>query len=220
MIIGLTGFKSSGKDVAGAYLVKQHDFERRAFADPLKRSLAALLDIPFSEIEKLKNDANMCLGMGRVSTAGYLQPRSRVLSFRELLQRYGTESHRDVFGPNFWIDQTLPLSPGRYIGRKIVVTDVRFPNEVARLRHLNGIVVRIDRPVQPLETEGQFVTNDTNRPADLKGSTGLAGVAHSSETLDFEPDYTVTNDSDITTLYGRIETMLNAAAQQQFVQTG
>ena len=56
MILGLNGLKGSGKDTVGAHLIKEHGFERRSFADPLKKSVAALLDIPYHEIDKWKNE--------------------------------------------------------------------------------------------------------------------------------------------------------------------
>ena len=41
MIIGLTGYKGSGKDTAASHLVEKYGFTRVAFADKLKKSAAA-----------------------------------------------------------------------------------------------------------------------------------------------------------------------------------
>jgi Deoxynucleotide monophosphate kinase len=138
MIIGLVGLKGSGKDTVAAYLIKNHGFERKAFADPLKRSLAAFLDIPYHEIESFKNSN------GAYVTTIYDDEPVKVLTFREALQRYGTESHRDIFGETFWLEATLPVG-GFYKGRAIVVTDVRFENEAERIELLGGYIVRIER---------------------------------------------------------------------------
>src|SRR5215467_4376192 len=141
MILGLCGLKQSGKDTIAAYLVKEHGFERKAFADPLKRSVAALFDIPFSEIDKLKMDDSILVGVGRHGEEEYDQWIQHIgfhaITFRELLQRYGTEAHRDVFGNCFWVDLTLPVQ-GFYPGRAIVVTDVRFREEAERVKFLGG----------------------------------------------------------------------------------
>lgn len=178
MIIGLTGYKESGKDTAAAYLIKHHKFERRAFADPLKRSVAALLDIPFSEIDKMKNDPNSGIELRGDSDT--------FIMFRTFLQRYGTESHRDVFGKDFWLDHTLPMN-GFYVGKNIVITDVRFENEFARVWALNGFIVGIDRPSSPL------------MPKDK----------HPSEDIDFNlPDYIITNDGTFNDLYQGVEDCL------------
>lgn len=139
MIVALNGLKQSGKDTVAAYLIKEYGFERRAFADPMKKSIAALFDIPFHEIDKLKTDdgfsVNLLDGGERISS----------LTFREFLQRYGTEAHRGVFGENFWLDYTLPKN-AYYAGRKIVITDLRFENEAHRIRDCGGYVVGIHRP--------------------------------------------------------------------------
>jgi|SRR5215831_7796033 len=138
VILGLSGAKGSGKDTVAAYLVKEHGFERKAFADPLKKSIAALFDIPFSEVDKLKNEELNIVALEEAFGG------SHNMTFRTFLQRYGTEAHRDVFGEDFWLDYTLPVR-GYYPGRAIVVTDVRFENEANRVRELGGHNVRIFR---------------------------------------------------------------------------
>lgn len=154
MIVGLVGKKGSGKDTVAAYLMKEYEFQRKAFADPLKKSVAALLDIPFSEIDKLKLDQDIHITLHRNYTINF-SDKPKVtheqsipitsFSFREFLQRYGTESHRDIFGPDFWVDQTLPVG-GYYQSRKIVITDCRFNNEADRIKSLGGKVVLVTRP--------------------------------------------------------------------------
>src|SRR5215467_14474429 len=130
VILGLSGAKGSGKDTVAAYLVKEHGFERKAFADPLKKSVAALFDIPFASIDQFKNNDAMLVTIEHRSNPSLHQTD---MTFRTLLQRYGTEAHRDVFGEDFWLDYTLPVR-GYYPGRAIVVTDVRFENEANRVR--------------------------------------------------------------------------------------
>jgi hypothetical protein len=149
--------KGSGKDTVAAYLVKEHNFERKAFADPLKRSIAALFDIPFFEIDKLKN-RDVLVGIGEIGEPEYQQWIQYIgikgLTFRELLQRYGTEAHRDIFGDNFWVDITLPVQ-GFYPGRAIVVTDVRYRNEAERVKMLGGHVISIIRGSAALGEQDQ-----------------------------------------------------------------
>jgi hypothetical protein len=184
MIIGLSGIKGSGKDTVGAYLLKEHGFERKAFADPLKKSIAALFDIPFKDVDTLKidNEAKVevttSLGLGLHSG----------LSFREFLQRYGTEAHREIFGFDFWLDQTLPMG-GYYPGRAIVVTDVRFRNEAERVRALGGI--------------NWLVLRETVRPEETTPQ-------HSSEVCDYLDliDHGIDNNGTIDELGEKIETHL------------
>ena len=67
------------------------------------------------------------------------------MTFREFLQRYATESHREIFGEDFWLDYTMPIG-GFYSGKNIVITDMRFDNEAVRIRSLGGYRVFIARP--------------------------------------------------------------------------
>lgn len=176
MIIGLVGEKNSGKDSVAAYLIKEYGFERKAFADPLKRSIAALFDIPYHEIEHFKNDPNVFISVGyknsppadyedeegnlwqpgidypeEVRPSNIWSPISEIV-FRNGLQRYGDESHRRVFGDDFWLDLTLPVD-GFYTGRKIVISDCRYENEGNRIADLGGHIVRIINPKIPSGTD-------------------------------------------------------------------
>lgn len=184
MIIGLVGQLNSGKDTVAAHLIKEHGFERRAFADPLKRSVAALLDIPTQDIEKYKNNLNIRVELTEFEQTRHDSSQIIELSFREFLQRFGTESHRDVFGENFWVDQTLPDGFYFYNSRNIVITDVRFISEAKRIRSLNGHIVLIERPGL-----------DNKDP-------------HRSEEIDFETDITIKNDSNIDDLYVTVDSAL------------
>src|SRR5215471_10050535 len=181
MIIGLCGLKQSGKDTVAAYLVKNHGFERKAFADPLKRSVAALFDIPFSEIDKLKNDEEILVGIGKIGEPEYDQwiqfMGTRAMSFRELLQRYGTEAHRDVFGDCFWVDITLPVQ-GFYPGRAIVVTDVRFREEAERVQFLGGRIIYVQRD------EAALVEKDQHRSEDIDFANLIDGSISNNGTLE------------------------------------
>jgi hypothetical protein len=163
LIIGLTGKKGSGKDTAAKYLVDNYGYERKAFADSLKQSVAALFDIPFEKVDEYKVDLGGTLphveviidlgeyreqpGYGRV-----LHHTQYSMSWREFLQRYGTESHREIFGYNFWVDQVLPYIDrdkamwASYTLQKYVISDVRFENEAARVRYYGGKIVEIMRP--------------------------------------------------------------------------
>lgn len=187
MIIGVGGVSQSGKDTVAALLVKEYGYERRAFADPLKKHIAGLLNIPFSDIEKYKNDDSVRVLLVRANDLDGIQYDDVItdLSFREFLQRDGTEGHRDVpeMGDDFWVDLTLPVQ-GYYVERNIVLSDCRFANEARRIHQLGGVVVEVQRP-----------------GAAPKGS-------HRSELLEYgEPDYTIFNNAGIDELKTGVEIM-------------
>jgi hypothetical protein len=136
LLIGLNGYKGVGKDAAADYLVREYGYRKVAFANKLKESVAALFDISLHEMDKLKNDPECDVSLSPLVA----------MTFREFIQRYGTESHRDVFGEDFWVNQLLPKD---YIEGKVfptVVSDARFENELQRIKDLGGINIRIARP--------------------------------------------------------------------------
>lgn len=189
MIIGLMGLKGAGKDTVAAYLIKEHGFERKSFAEPLKRSVAALFDIPFEKVDEWKNDDCVRVKV-EFDSVSYDEMYSD-LSFRKMLQRFGTESHRDVFGSNFWVDMCLPLD-AYYTGRKIVVTDCRFKNEAHRIHYnLGGYIVRVERP--GLDSQDR----------------------HSSEQelSEIQYHYRLANDGSLYELGPKIEEMLNVLGE-------
>lgn len=158
MIVAFTGKLGSGKDTAGERMVSMVDLPSRrvSFAAPLKESAAALWDIPVADWEIYKNDpdAKVFLAVGYVDVTedehgNIIEPPLeapnviREFTVREHLQRYGTESHRDVFGQNFWVEQgSKELNPwGEY--EFVYVTDARFYNEAEALRQHGGVIVRV-----------------------------------------------------------------------------
>ena len=187
MIIGISGRKRSGKDTAAAYFVKEHGFERVAFAHPMKKSLANLFDIDYNTVERFKDDGRVMVVLGYRSHASDWEP-IREMTFLQFVQYYGTEAHRDLpeLGDDFWVDLTLPVG-GFYDNRNIVVSDVRFPNEAKRIKKLGGMVIKI------------------NRATALKDP-------HRSEALRLDCDYTIENDDTVEELYKQLENVLVKAA--------
>lgn len=140
-IIGVTGRAGAGKDTV--YHVLKTEFpgeqvNRLAFADILKESAMASLNLKTGLVDEFKED-------------GILEVRSgksvlRSLSGREFLQRYGAEAHRDVFGADFWVDAALAkLESG-----VTVITDVRFNNEAEAIVEMGGVIWEIQRPGEPI----------------------------------------------------------------------
>lgn len=148
MIIGLHGRLQAGKDTAMhrlAYILAPSPVVHVSYARKLKESVAALFDIATPLIETWKTQPDTVVAIQRLEHGG--RRTVTQLTFREFLQRYGTESHRDVFGEDFWLDQALPMDKD-YTDAVYVVTDARFPNELKRIKDLGGVTVRIDGPLE------------------------------------------------------------------------
>jgi hypothetical protein len=173
VIVGLHGKLGSGKNEAAKRLALYSTLPvvEVSFAKKLKESFAALLNVPVANLELWKNDPSKVVTVGGLFDGLGFVPldSNNVLTIREALQRYGTEAHRDVFGADFWLDAALPLDKD-YSDALYVVTDARFPNELERVRSLDGVAVGIIGPnddtgshasEQPLECDVWI--NNTSR---------------------------------------------------------
>lgn len=146
MLIGLTGCKGVGKNTAANFL---EGYTQLAFADKLKEAVANLFGITpevvdeFKEISLKDNLPVVEVALQQYNTTEWHY------SWREFLQRFGTEMGRNTFGQNFWVDLLLPLPQVLADAEDIVntvVTDVRFPNEAVRIKLLGGAIIEILRP--------------------------------------------------------------------------
>ena len=159
MIIGLHGKLQAGKDTTFERFQDRCrglvQVERLSFADPLKDSACALLDITRDQMEAMKVLPHKMIKILLPDPTGP-EDVMKTFSMREFLQRYGTESHRDVFGDNFWVDQALAkvTDPNKVY----VITDCRFENEASAIYGAGGVVIRVLGP------EGNSDTHASEKP--------------------------------------------------------
>lgn len=148
MLIALHGRLQAGKDTAFERIrLMNSDAQRLAFADPLKASAAAALDVTLEELEWMKLSAMNSITV-RVPLSGNPDDyrfRTVSLTGRDYLQRYGTQSHRDVFGDGFWVDQALS-QVADHTDSLYVITDCRFPNEAEAVSARGGLVIQVVGP--------------------------------------------------------------------------
>lgn len=138
-LIGFTGLKGSGKDTAGEVFVQQ-GWKKISFAEPLKGMIRLLL--AFRGYNDAATVERMMEGDRKEMTSSAFMGRSP----RHAMQTLGTEWGRDLIHPDLWID-TFNRRAHRMLeaGDGVVVTDVRFPNEVDAIRKLGGRVFRVMR---------------------------------------------------------------------------
>jgi hypothetical protein len=156
-IIGLTGFAQSGKDSVGQILVRRAGFKRLAFADALRVSLYKLNPKIESEIEiqsrgfwewisgePPRTHKKEIRVQDLVKTIGWDEAKVKYPEIRELLQKLGTESGREIHGQDCWtniIKRQIAAEPYQ----NFVITDVRFPNEADVIKSMGGTVIKIER---------------------------------------------------------------------------
>ncbi|MFE2410856.1 hypothetical protein ACFXDE_21180 [Kitasatospora sp. NPDC059408] len=139
--IALIGRARSGKDTAAGVL-REYGFTRRALADPLKQMAYDIDPMVGTELLGVNAPAPVHLAEA-VDRYGWETVKDRFPAARRFLQRLGTEGVRRHVDPDFWIDQCRRAAAAS--GRPVVVTDVRFDNEVAALRKAGFAVWFIDR---------------------------------------------------------------------------
>lgn len=137
MIVGFTGFSQVGKDTAASFLVEL-GFTRIAFADILRQSLYNL-----NPLVKRKWWTRRIPVQTLVDQVGWDVAKVAYREIRELLQRFGTEVGRELYGDDFWVGRAL--ANFEYYAN-CVITDVRFQNEEAAVHSRGGRVFRIERP--------------------------------------------------------------------------
>jgi hypothetical protein len=141
-LLGLVGRKGSGKDTAAELLLAQ-GYQNVKFAGALKemiRTLLAYQGVDESTIER------MVEGDLKEVATDYLGGHTP----RFAMQTLGTEWGRDLIGKNFWVGTAMR----RAEGRPSVVTDVRFPNEVAAVENAGGTNVGVEADwIKPIAGE-------------------------------------------------------------------
>jgi hypothetical protein len=137
MLIGITGFKQSGKSTAAKYMEEHHGFVRLNFKDAL------IEEIKQNFPDLLKEIHHNCYPL--VTCTDDLFTIKPPL-IRTLMQNYGTEVRRRE-DPKYWIRQwQLKNAELHRQGKNVVVDDVRFINEAEAIRFHGGVIVRVFRP--------------------------------------------------------------------------
>ena len=203
MLLAVCGFIGSGKDTVSEYLAQQHGFQKQSFADPLKDSAAAM----FGWDRKLLEGDTPESREWRETVDEWWSRRLAMptLTPRWVLQYWGTEVARRGFHDDIW---TASLEK-RIIDSNTdtVISDCRFPNEIAMVKKLGGKIVRVRRGDDPdwYETAISACRGDRSAEQTIKHQ----GI-HCSEWswLDTEFDHTIVNEGTLAELYAKVDQLV------------
>jgi len=128
ILIGISGKKRTGKNTIASLIksLTNQTVEEFSFAQDLKLELAQLLKVKSSDVESAKE------------------------LYRPLLQALGVY-RREFNGENYWINRCF-LRIYRSNAEVCIITDVRFPNELAATQASGGIVLRVCRDTGLVDT--------------------------------------------------------------------
>jgi hypothetical protein len=144
MIIGICGLIGSGKDTVADYLVNVHEFRRESFAGTLKDAVAAVFGWDRTLLEGRTKSSREW----REQVDEWWSARlGRNITPRWVLQYWGTEVLRRGFHDDIWIASIE--NKIRNSQDNVVISDCRFPNEIASIRAAGGIIVRTCRGPDP-----------------------------------------------------------------------
>lgn len=189
MIIGVLGKKRSGKDTVGDYLIKNQGFIKINMADALKHGVMDIFGFSHEQVFGDLKDV--------VDDYWNVTPR-------EVLQIMGSEVFQfdmpkyinglaDV-GRSFWVKRIMKdISNNR--GKNIVICDIRFEHEIRMMKSIGGSLLKIERP--SLNSSDSHISEN-----ELDG-------------IDFGA-ITIVNDSDLDSLYGKVEHALIRIAEKPF----
>ena len=183
-LIGITGEKFNGKDTVGKWLVEKHGYVRFAFADVLKEACRIIFHF---DDDQLYGDKKEIVDDFWLTTP------------REIFQFVGTDLFRNKMAEviphvekNIWI-MSVCKKIEKYKKEnpdcKIVITDVRFKNEVDIVKKMGGTMWRIERVC---DDEHKFATHESEK--------------HIKELV---VDNVLKNDSTVEDLYKKIDSILS-----------
>lgn len=201
-IIGVTGFKGSGKDTVGQFF-EQHGYTVISFADSLKDCVSVVFGwdrtmlegrSPKSRKWREENDPWWAEKLG----VDFFSPRLA-------MTRFGTDIMRQYFHDDIWI-----INTERKINQheRVIITDVRFPNEMALIKRLGGKSIRVRRNPEPDWTN---IAKLALQGCELSQKYLADNQIHESEwlLLNHSVDYEMENNGSVSDLYRECEKIIH-----------
>ena len=215
VLLGVCGFMGSGKDTLGDYLIERYGYQKASFAGPLKETLKRIFDFTDEQVYGkhkeipdtryrftgkcvlcgTKMNWNASSGAGVCPNDGWAYEHEHVTP-RLAMQTLGTEWGRRLYD-NIWVDACM--NDVRSRGQdNVVITDVRFRNEVQAVQDAGGLVIRLRR--------GEL-------SSDHASEAELAGME------DKEFDLVVDNQGTLEDFYAQIEAFMPHVLSEKYPPT-
>jgi hypothetical protein len=214
MIIGICGFIGSGKDTVADYLTNFHEFRRESFANSLKDAVAHVFGWDRVMLEGRTKQAREW----REQVDPWWSDRLKMpeLTPRWVLQHWGTEVCRHGFHDDIWIASLE--NKLRHSEDDVVISDCRFPNEIAAIKRAGGQVVRVVRGPEPEWYDAALAFN-RGENGNMRWATSKSQLnklkIHASETawVGTKFDAVLDNNGSLDDLYLQIQQLTIRPAQ-------
>ncbi|MBT2484760.1 MULTISPECIES: hypothetical protein [unclassified Microbacterium] len=153
-LIGLGGRLRSGKDAFADRLVDKHGYVKLGMSDALHEAMLAIDPIVEAYGNVYDTEVEFARYSELIAEVGYVEAK-KIPEVRRLLQQLGTEVGRNMIGENVWVQiMARKIDDHRAAGHPVVVTGIRFPNEVRMIAQLGGQALWIERPGVHAPTAG------------------------------------------------------------------
>jgi hypothetical protein len=145
MIVGFVGLIGSGKDTAADLLVNDFGFKRDSFANTLKDAVSKIFHWDRDMLQGLSAESRAW----REEVDDWWAQRLGIphLTPRWVLQFFGTDVCRDNFSNDIWVaslERKLMQTKDN-----VVISDVRFANEIWAIKDAGGSIIRLQRGALP-----------------------------------------------------------------------
>jgi len=187
MIIGISGYSGSGKDLVGTIIqeISLNKWHIKKWAGKLKTIASILTGIPVENFEDQEFKKTLLgpewgtvkdIPLNGVPVFADIQFNS-LMTVRDFLQKLGTDAIRDSLHENTWVNATMI---DYTVESNWIITDTRFPNEAEAIKKAGGIVVRINRPgVQPINPHpSETSLDDWNFDAVINNDGDVSDIVH------------------------------------------
>lgn len=211
-LIGLGGALRAGKDAVGDHLVDKHGFQKLGMSDALNEALLVLnpwiisphyaRPLRYQELHDL---------------VGYVEAKKNP-EVRRLLQVLGTEVGRKMISEDVWVGiAERKISRLLGSGQSVVITAMRFPNEIEMLDRLGGFSVWVERDAERrveglatggvLRTPEKVLTPVSGACVSAESTISTHASENSVDKSMFE--YFLSNNGSLEELYSKTDALLD-----------
>lgn len=192
-LFGLGGLARAGKDTVADYLVSGYGFVKIGMSDPLWDVLLTLdpvVEFVYTGLEHVTPERRVSDILDMLND-DRTEAKSQFPEIRRLLQVLGTEVGRAI-DEDLWVNLMLDkVTETMNRGSSVVVTGIRFPNELEAIGAAGGWTVWVERAAE-----------------------GVGAGNHASETSVEDADFEILieNNGTLGALYHQVDRFLGEAS--------
>lgn len=147
-LIAFGGYATAGKDAAADILVSEHGYAKTYMSEALRECLLALNPwiLPDPNHDDLDEEGHTPVRYAELDALVGYTAAKEIPEVRRLLQSLGTEVGRNILGEDTWTNAITKKIHDLRLDGPVVVTGIRYPNELQLIHDLGGISVWVERP--------------------------------------------------------------------------